>query len=313
MDSLVFSLNATTPIFLLVLLGMFFRRIGWLDKDLAARINSFVFKAALPVLVFNDLASTDIRQNWDSRFVCFCAAVTLLSILLCWLVSYLWRDRSIRGEFIQASYRSSATIIGIALNESIYGNAGMSPLMLIGSVPIYNVAAVIILTIFGEQHQTGRQAVKQTAKEIITNPILIGILAGILWVLLDIPMPAILEKTLSSLGGIAAPLGLMAMGASLDWKAASSNLLPSLISCFLKLIGLCAIFLPIAIAIGYRQESLIAILIMLSSATTVSSYVMAKSMGYEGTLTASVVLFSTLFSAITVTGWLWILRSFSLV
>ena len=90
-----------------------------------------------------------------------------------------------------------------------------------------------------------------------------------------------------------------------------SNHLPLLL--LMKLIGLCAIFLPIAVKLGFRTDKLVAILIMLGSATTVSSFVMAKNMGHEGTLSSSVVMLTTMFSAFTVTGWLYILRHFMLI
>lgn len=313
MENLLFSLNATMPVFLLVLLGMLFRRLGWLDRDLAGRMNNFVFQIALPVLVFHDLASADIRQIWDGRFVLFCAVVTLLSIGLVWLISRLF-DRSIQGEFIQASYRSSAAILGIALTQNIYGNAGMSPLMIIGSVPLYNIAAVTILALCKPQREPiGKKVLLQTGKSIITNPILVGIMAGLVWVLLDLPMPAMLDKTLSSLGGVATPLGLMSMGACLEIRSASSQLRPALVATFIKLVGLCALFLPVAIAMGFRQQSLASILIMLGSATAVASYVMARNMGHDGSLSACVVTLTTLLSGFTITGWLWLLRSLSLL
>ena len=74
-------------------------------------------------------------------------------------------------------------------------------------------------------------------------------------------------------------------------------------------IGFCVIFLPLAVALGFRQEELVAILVMLGSATTVSCYVMAKNMGHEGVLTSSIVMLTTMFSAFTLTGWLFVLRS----
>ena len=82
---------------------------------------------------------------------------------------------------------------------------------------------------------------------------------------------------------------------------------------FLKLVGFAAMFLPAAISFGFRREELVAILIMLGSATTVSSYVMAKNMGHEGILSSSTVMLTTLFSAFTVTGWLYLLRSMGLI
>ena len=88
---------------------------------------------------------------------------------------------------------------------------------------------------------------------------------------------------------------------------------PTVTAAMIKLIGLCAVFLPAAAAFGFRDEKIVAILIMLGSATTVSSYVMAKNMGHEGTLSSSVVMLTTLLSAFTVTMWLYVLRSMALI
>lgn len=310
MDSLIFSLNATAPVFIMMLLGMLFRRLGWMDGELAGKLNRFVFRVPLPLLVFSDLATVDIAQAWDTGFVLFCFAATALSIALAWGLSYLWKDRSIQGEFIQGAYRSSAALLGVALIQNIYGNSGMAPMMIIGSVPLYNIAAVVVLSLYGaERHGLDREAARRTAKGIVTNPILLGILAGVAWAALRIPMPSILCKTVSSLSGTATPLGLMAMGAGFDFKAAAGRLKPAATAAFMKLVGFCVLFLPLAAALGFRREELVAILIMLGSATTVSGYVMAKSMGHEGVLSASVVMLTTLLSAFTITGWIWLLRA----
>ena len=137
MDNLFFCLNATGPIFLMMILGLFFRHIGWMDEEFASKMNKFVFKVPLPLLLFGDLATVDFSEVWNVKFVIFCFIVTLICIIISAGISCLWKDKSIRGEFIQASYRSSAALLGIAFIQNIYGNAGMAPVMIIGSVPLY--------------------------------------------------------------------------------------------------------------------------------------------------------------------------------
>jgi len=148
MENLVFCLNATIPIFLTLLLGLFFRKIGLFDDAFVSRLNKFVFNAALPALLFLDIAKSDFSSVWNTKFVLFCFFVTLISIGISTGLSYLLKPRNIQGEFIQASYRSSAAILGIAIIQNLYGNAGMAPLMIIGSVPLYNVMAVTTLSLF---------------------------------------------------------------------------------------------------------------------------------------------------------------------
>ena len=94
-----------------------------------------------------DLSTADFRAVWDGRFVLFCAVVTLLSIGIAVLYSLLHKDRSERGEIIQASYRSSAAVLGIAFVRNIYGDSLMAALMVLGTVPLYNIAAMTVLSL----------------------------------------------------------------------------------------------------------------------------------------------------------------------
>ena len=314
MENLIFSLNATIPIFLMMLLGMLFRKLGWMDEVFAAKMNKFVFLVPLPVLLFEQLATVDFSEVWDIKFILFCFVVTAISITISTLISLLWKDRSVKGEFIQATYRSSAALLGIAFIQNIYGTAGMAPLMIIGSVPLYNIMAVVVLSVFKPGNNSFDKAlVKKTLKGIATNPIIIGIVAGFVWSALKLPMPSILHKTVSSIGATATPMGLMSMGATFEMKKATSKMKPTLVAVFMNLVGFCAIFLPMAALLGFRNEELIAILVMLGSATTVSCFVMARNMGHEGTLSSGVIMMTTLLSAFTLTMWLDVLRSFGLV
>ena len=314
MENLIFSLNATIPIFLMMLLGMLFRKLGWMDEVFAAKMNKFVFLVPLPVLLFEQLATVDFSEVWDIKFILFCFVVTAISITISTVISLLWKDRSIKGEFIQATYRSSAALLGIAFIQNIYGTAGMAPLMIIGSVPLYNIMAVVVLSFFKPGNNSFDKAlVKKTLKGIVTNPIIIGIVAGFVWSALKLPMPLILHKTVSSIGATATPMGLMSMGATFEMKKATSKMKPTLVAVFMKLVGFCAIFLPVAALLGFRNEELIAILVMLGSATTVSCFVMARNMGHEGTLSSGVIMMTTLLSAFTLTMWLDVLRSFGVV
>ena len=293
---------------------MLFRKLGWMDEVFAAKMNKFVFLVPLPVLLFEQLATVDFSEVWDIKFILFCFVVTAISITISTLISLLWKDRSVKGEFIQATYRSSAALLGIAFIQNIYGTAGMAPLMIIGSVPLYNIMAVVVLSVFKPGNNSFDKAlVKKTLKGIATNPIIIGIVAGFVWSALKLPMPSILHKTVSSIGATATPMGLMSMGATFEMKKATSKMKPTLVAVFMKLVGFCAIFLPMAALLGFRNEEMIAILVMLGSATTVSCFVMARNMGHEGTLRSGVIMMTTLLSAFTLTMWLDVLRSFGLV
>ncbi len=314
MSNLVFSLNATLPIFFVMVIGFCLHQIGWIDDVFAAKLNKFVFLVPLPVMLFLQLGTTDFSEVWDTKFVLFCFFATLASIGLAFLLSFTLKSIPERGEFIQGAYRSSAAILGMAYIENIYGSATIGSLMMIGAVPLYNVMAVVVLVLTSEGNQgLDAKTMKRTLKNVVTNPIILGILAGLIWSLLKLPMPYLLNQTLGQLSRTATPLGLLALGASIDPKKVGGELKPAILATFVKLIGLELIFLPIAVQMGFRTEKLVAIMIMLGSPTTVTSFVMAKNMGHEGTLTSNTVVLTTVLSAFTLTLWVFVAKTFSLI
>lgn len=326
MENLIFSLNATLPVFALMVLGYLFRKIGLIDEKSASWMNQFVFKAALPVLVFEDLAGQDFAGTWNGKFVLFCFLVTSVSIVLITLLSkWIVKDKAQRGEFIQSSYRSSAALLGIAFIHNIYGDtaSGMGPLMILGSVPLYNIFAVIVLTLSTDaktvdqtKHSQGQDRnalIRSTLRGIVTNPIILGIFIGLLWSLLRIPQPKVFRTIVSDIAALATPLGLMSMGATFEFGKARKNIGPALVAAFIKLFALVGLFMPVAVALGFTGEQIVAILVMLGSATTVSCFIMAKSMGHDGTMSSSVIMLTTFGCSFSLTFWLFLLRTLHVI
>ncbi|WP_349254943.1 AEC family transporter [Ruminococcus sp.] len=312
LKNLMFSLNATVPVFLMMVFGWFVHRIKLLDDNATSQINKFVFRTLLPALLFMDLSTADFRRVWDGKFVLFCMCATLLSVGAAVVYSLIVGKGCERGEIIQASYRSSAAVLGIAFVNNIYGHSTMAALMIVGTVPLYNIIAVTALTVTSpdKDKSRGKSAVALTTlKSIVTNPIILGIAVGMAWSLLKIPQPVILSKSVTYLGNMATPLSLIALGASFKFEEAKGKLPVTLGIAALKLVLFCAVFLPIAVKLGFRGEKLIAILVMLGSATTGSCFVMAKNLGHKGTITAFAVMLTPLLSAFTLTGWLFVLKT----
>lgn len=309
MSNLLYSINATLPIFLLIILGKVLYNLHVIDEDFTKGADRYVYHVALPVLVFKDLTENNIRDTFDIGYVAFCFLVTLLTILAIWgLTELLMKDDSEKGAFIQGAYRSSAAILGLAFIDNMYNSAGMAPLMIIGAVPLYNIFAVIILTLKGEAGQQTPD-LKTTVCSIFKNPILLGILVALPFAFLDASFPVFVDKGISLLAGTASPLALLSIGAGFEERKAIKKRKPAIAACFIKLILLCAIFLPLAVSLGYRNQELIGILIMLGSPATVSCYIMAKNTGNDATLTSSIIVLTTLLSSVTLTFWIYLLKT----
>lgn len=310
MGDLLYSLNATVPVFLVMVLGWWLRRRGMLTGEFVAVANTFNFNVALPVLLFCDISAMDIGAIFNGRFFAFCVVVTVVCFGAIWLGARRFlKDKTLVGSFVQGSFRGSAAVLGVAFIVNIYGDAGYAPLMIMASVPLYNVLSVVVLTFEGQGMKGSLGSkLKRAGLDVVRNPLIIGILLGVVWALLPLSMPQIAAKTLSSVGDLATPLALVAIGAGFEGKSAWARLGPAMAGSLIKLVVQPAVFLPAALLLGFRNQELMALLILLGAPTTPSTYIMAKNMGNDGPLATSLIVATTLLSALTVTGWIYLLR-----
>lgn len=315
MENLIFSLNVTLPIFLTIVIGYLLKQIKLLNDGFVKTLNKFNFDITLPALIFLDLYEADFYKVWDTKYVVFCFVVTLVCIfVILGLTLIFGKDKSLTGEFVQASYRGSAAVLGLALIQNIYGSTTIAPLMIIGSVPLYNVLAVVILSLTRPDTKgLDKKALLKALKGVITNPVLIGIALGMIASLLRLELPLIATRTLSNLAVLATPLALIGLGAGFEGKAALHLMKPILLASAIRLIVQCAVFLPLAVHIGFSGEKIISLLVMLGAPTTPSCYIMAKNMGHKGDLTSGAVVMTTLLSALTLTFWLFLLKSHGII
>lgn len=301
------------PLFLIMLLGYLLKRYRFLTDEFVAVANKLLFKVTIPVLLFHDLTQVDVRTDFDAGYLLFCAIATFLSIAVTWVLARLFiRRKELVGEFVQGCYRSSAAILGTAFIQNIYGESSMSGLMILGAVPLYNIFAVIILIV--EAPNRNREmglwkSVSVSLKGIATNPIILGILIGLVASLVRLPIPTMVDKGLASIASLTTPLALIVIGAGFKGGEALGHIGLSSVAAAIKLLVMPAIFLPLAVMMGFTDQKLIALIVMLGSITTPASYIMAKNMGHDGSLTASICVLTTFFSAFTLTFWIFVFRA----
>lgn len=313
MSNLIYSINATLPIFLLIILGKVLKTTKIINDEFTKTADRYVFRIALPALLFSDLTENNVGSAFDGKYVLFCFSVTIFSIAVLWgLTEKFMKNEEQKGAFIQGSYRSSAAILGLAFINNMYDSVGMAPLMIIGCVPLYNIFAVIILTLKGDNGGK-KPNMKETFINVMKNPILLSILIALPMALLNLHFPSFVNKAIGSVANTATPLALISIGASFEGKKALKKMKPTLLASFIKLILLAGLFLPLAVFFGYRNQELMALLVMLGSPTTVSSYIMAKNTGNDGILTSSIIVLTTLLSSLTLTLWIFVLKSFGVL
>ncbi len=312
MENFIYSINVTMPIFLVMVIGYILKQIGMLNDNFVTVANKFNFKVTLPFMLFKDIAGVDIKAVFDIKYVLFCAIVSTICFWGVWgTAKLLVRDKTIRGAFVQSSFRGSAAVMGLAFIQNIYGSSAMGPLMIVSAVPLYNIFSVIVLT-FEANDSTGidkKAKIRQAGINICKNPIILSILAGLIVGLLGIQFPTLVNKTVSNVAQMATPLALITIGAGFEGRKALAKIAPTMAASTIKLVLQPLVFLPVAAWMGFSGEKMIAILIMLASPTTPSCYIMAKSMNNDEVLTASVIVTTTLMAAFTLTGWIFLLKT----
>jgi predicted permease len=300
------------PIFLVMVIGYILKQIGMLNDNFVTVANKFNFKVTLPFMLFKDIAGVDIKAVFDIKYVLFCAIVSTICFWVVWgTAKLLVRDKTIRGAFVQSSFRGSAAVMGLAFIQNIYGSSAMGPLMIVSAVPLYNIFSVIVLT-FEANDSTNidkKAKIRQAGMNICKNPIILSILAGLIVGLLGIQFPTLVNKTISNVAQMATPLALITIGAGFEGRKALAKIAPTMAASTIKLVLQPLVFLPVAAWMGFSGEKMIAILIMLASPTTPSCYIMAKSMNNDEVLTASVIVTTTLMAAFTLTGWIFLLKT----
>ncbi len=251
----------------------------------------------------------------DGRLLAYAFCITLVSILAVWaLARRILPDKTQVGAFAQGAFRGNTALLGTVLLQSICGSQTYAPVIILAAVPLYNVLSVVILSLeAGGGGKLDRQRLLSALKGVARNPILWGIFLGAPFALMEVSIPVPADKMLNMLGNLASPLSLIVIGAEFRWAAALEKKGPTLGAAFVKLVLLPAIALPPAILLGFRSDALVALLVLTGTPSAVSSYIMAQNMGNDGVLANGIIAVTTLFSALTVTGWIFLLRTLQLI
>lgn len=314
-NDFMFSVGAILPVFGVMVLGFLLRRRGFLTQGFCQTGNRLVFNLCLPAMLLRQIASMGGVRAADGGFLLYAFAATLAGVLAVWLPAHFFmKDKTQVGAFAQGAFRGNTALLGAALLQSICGSQAYAPLIILAAVPVYNVLSVVVLSLeAGGGGTLDRARVLGALKQVARNPILLGILAGMPFALTgrSIPLPA--DKVLSMLGGLASPLSLLVIGAGFRWQAALEKRRATLLAALVKLVLLPAAALPPAAALGFRGEALVALLVMSGTPSAVSSYIMAENMGNDGVLANGIVAVTTLLSAVTLTGWIFLLRTLQLI
>ncbi len=313
MEHLLFSINAILPIFIVILIGFILKQRGFINDDFVNKASKIVFNVALPAMMFQEIAANPFNQTVDLKLTAFVLVATIISVLILSYFSprYLPKTADYTA-FIQGAYRSNFALIGLALISNIGDDAAVAKAAAVLAIilPLYNILAVLILSKNGDDHN--HQPAK-IAKKILTNPLIIAALAGILFSFSGHSLPTIIHIPLNYFNDLAMPLSLLTLGGSIDIKKGSQNLKPALCCSFYRLIISPALALSMGYLLGLRGDQLAIVLIAFGAPTAISSFTMAYQMQANHHLASAIIVISSILSIISLFLFVFILRYLGLI
>ncbi|PRR83425.1 AEC family transporter [Clostridium vincentii] len=307
-ENLIISINVVLPLFLIISLGYFFRKINLFDDHTLKVMNNLTFKSFLPILIFFNIYNADLSSGIDFKLIIF-AVMSIVSIFLVmtFIIPKIEKDDKRKGVLVQAIFRSNFVLFGLPIAISLFGEekAGSVSMLIACIIPTFNFLAVISL----EMYRGLKIDVKKILKGIITNPLIIGSTVGLFMLATGIKLPNVLESTIGDLSNVATPLALVVLGGSFKFDASQEGMKQLIIGVVGKLIIVPAVFIPISIFLGFRDVELITLLVMFSAPGAVSSFTMAEQMDADGELAGQIVVFGSTFAVFTIFFWIYIVKS----
>ncbi len=298
--------STIVPIFIVIFLGLVAKKRGFFTSDFLGQANRLVYYFAIPAMIFNSISKATLRTQLNLSVIMISLFSILLITTVAWTTSrYLNLLRSSQGTFIQSSFHGNLGYIGLAVAFYYLGDSGLVKAAIIAGfvMILQNILAVIALQYHG-QARRGRTSITATLKTTMANPVILSALAGILFSLSGLQMPIIIGRALTIIKGMALPMALLIIGASLSFKKFKPRFWPVMVSCFLKVMMTPAIGLILFKLFSIDPSDYLPGLIILASPTATLAYIMAREIGGDSDFAVAAISISTIISSVTYGLWL---------
>jgi predicted permease len=294
----VIVLNSLFPIFVLLLIGRFLKAKNLTNLEFLQTADRLIYYFFFPVMLFWKIGGASFDGGVDWTFVSAGVIPFLILFVLSSLAIKMFRVSPFQaGSFSQSCYRFN-TYIGVAVVLNSLGTEGVKYVgLLIGFViPLVNLFAVTVLIWYSGEKLQPEQRFKITSKAVISNPLILGCLAGITYSRLAIPFPVFIDNSLALISMVSLPLALVSVGGALTFKGVRENLKLSVVGAILKLCILPLVGWLTFTAFGVSGVPLKAGLLFFALPASTAIYVLSSQMHSDTELASSAIVLSTLFS-----------------
>ncbi len=309
MNSLLVAASVVVPLVIYMAAGILVRKTSILSEENAKAIDKLCFKLFIPISLFTNVYSCNISEVFEPDFFGFVVLYIILFFFAIYFpLKYFVKDKRDHSTIVQGIYRSNYVLFGVAVAQSFSNSEALALVSALNAliVPLYNILAVVLFEYSkGKKVRIGRLLIS-----ILKNPLVEAGIIGVIFSLLELKLPSIVETALSSLGAVATPLALVALGSTLSFKSVVAHRKYLVTAVVGKLFGEPIIAVLIGIAAGFNAAEMITVIAILATPTAVASAPMAQSLGGNGKLAGEIVAFSTAFSFITLFVFVSVLGSF---
>jgi len=299
--------NTLAPVFLIIAAGAVLRRKGFFSGTFVSELNRLVYWVGLPCLLFYKVATATYDFTAAGKTFGVVAAGMVACIAVGYISALLMRTGTANiGAFVQGGFRGNLLFVGLpviiySFSQSggfdVAGMEATAVLVLALIIPVYNIIGVIIL--LASQHRIDRSVAGKILGQIITNPLVIACVGGIVYTAVFSQMPTAVSRLCSAVGQVALPLALLSIGAALVQAKIGSEVRLAVTASVIKLAVAPAAGLLAAKLIGLGAGETRIALILLACPAAVASYIMADQLGAGGRLAATIVVLSTVLSMLS--------------
>lgn len=311
-NNLMICINGIVPVFMLILIGVFLKKIKLLDDSFTKKSVNLIFKLVLPVMIFNDISTSEIAENFDGKIVGIATVSIFIMFFISWvIVLFSTKDNKKRAAFSQGAFRANYAILGLPLTKAVFPSENMvnATVILAVSMVIYNVLSIIFLEMF----LNSKGGIKSTLTGIIKNPVIISAVLGSIFYICGINLPTVARSTLSYIGQMCVPLSLITIGASMVYEKVKSTMKLAVWGAVVKTIINPLLFTFPAILLGIKGGNLGVLFIFWAAPCAVAGYAMTRNMGGDYDLAGNIIMVSTAMSFFVMFIGLFLLKNAGLV
>jgi predicted permease len=301
------TITLILPIFIIIAAGWLARKRDFIPDAFVGPANRIVYYFAIPAMIFRAVSTASFHDEFSSRVLLIALACIIAMSGVAWAITRAGKmPTALRGTFIQSSFHGNLGYIGLAVVFYSLGDAGLaSGAIFAGFIMIVqNILAVAVLQIHSQKGEGVSFDLGANVKRILGHPVILSACAGIGFSLLEIPLPLIAERSLGILSGMALPLALLLIGATLSFDLMRLRLAPMLAASAIKLLVMPGLGLVVFSLFSIPVPEFLPAFILLASPTATLAYVMAKEMNGDPDFAVAAISGCTLISGVTFSLWL---------